>query len=176
MIRYIPFMSDNMTLAGAVLSIIVRKGRMLLVRRRNPPDQGLWGFPGGRIEHGETCFDAAARELREETGFITHAEGTLTAFDLIDRDSRGQIRFHYLIVAVKCHDNGWTDIHAGDDADAVDWFDLEQVHAHPAAFSPGLPELGALALSARGIAPWPLAPQTRTGDTSPHHRAESLLS
>ncbi|KAB8124919.1 NUDIX domain-containing protein [Komagataeibacter medellinensis] len=169
-------MSDNMTLAGAVLSIIVRDGRMLLVRRRNPPDQGLWGFPGGRIEHGESYLAAAARELREETGFETHAEGTLTAFDLIDRDAHGQIRFHYLIIAVKCHDNGWSAIRAGDDADDVDWFDMAQVHANPSAFSPGLPELGALALSSRGIAPWPVAQQTRLSETTAAQQPESILS
>lgn len=170
-------MPDRTTLAGAVLSIVVRDGRMLLVRRRNPPDQGLWGFPGGRIEHGESYLAAAARELREETGFETHAEGTLTAFDLIDRDGHGQIRFHYLIVAVKCHDNGWTAIRAGDDACDVGWFDMAQVHASPAAFSPGLPELGALALSPRGIAPWPVAQQTRMPEnTITAQRPESILS
>nr|WP_141300347.1 NUDIX hydrolase [Komagataeibacter diospyri] len=168
-------MADNMTLAGAVLSIVVRNGQMLLVRRRNPPDQGLWGFPGGRIEYGESYLDAAARELREETGFITHAEGTLTAFDLIDRDRAGRVRFHYLIVAVKCHDNGWTNITAGDDACGVGWFDMAQVRADPAAFSPGLLELGTLALSPRGIAPWPVVAQVRT--PAPHSpRPESIPS
>lgn len=165
-----------MTLAGAVLSIIVRDGRMLLVCRRNPPDQGLWGFPGGRIEYGESYLDAAARELREETGFETHAEGTLTAFDLIERDKGGDIRFHYLIVAVKCHDNGWTRIAAGDDACDVGWFDLAAVRASPSAFSPGLLELGTLALSDRGIAPWPAAPRTRTPGSTPEPRTESMLS
>ncbi|RFD18447.1 NUDIX domain-containing protein [Komagataeibacter melaceti] len=169
-------MSANMTLAGAVLSIVVRNGRMLLICRRNPPDQGLWGFPGGRIEYGESYLDAAARELREETGFETHAEGTLTAFDLIDRDGNGHIRFHYLIVAVKCHDNGWTRITAGDDACEVGWFDLAQVRANPAAFSPGLLELGELALSDRGIAPWPVATQNRAPGDHTKHRTESMLS
>ncbi len=41
----------------------------MLVRRANPPDAGLWGFPGGKIEFGETVKDAAMRELREETGY-----------------------------------------------------------------------------------------------------------
>ncbi|OWJ87584.1 NUDIX domain-containing protein, partial [Paracoccus yeei] len=35
--------------------------RVLLVQRRNPPDAGLWGFPGGHVEPGETALAAAAR-------------------------------------------------------------------------------------------------------------------
>lgn len=43
-------------------------GRLLLVRRANPPAQGLWSIPGGRVEAGESAEDAAVRELAEETG------------------------------------------------------------------------------------------------------------
>ena len=40
----------------------------MLVRRANPPRAGTWGMPGGKIDRGETLFQAAARELAEETG------------------------------------------------------------------------------------------------------------
>ena len=43
-------------------------GRLLLVRRRNPPSAGLWSLPGGRVEPGERDVDAVVRELAEETG------------------------------------------------------------------------------------------------------------
>lgn len=43
-------------------------GRLLLVRRRNPPSAGLWSLPGGRVEPGEGDADAVVRELAEETG------------------------------------------------------------------------------------------------------------
>ena len=43
-------------------------GRLLLVRRANPPAQGLWSIPGGRVEAGESAEQAVVRELVEETG------------------------------------------------------------------------------------------------------------
>jgi 8-oxo-dGTP pyrophosphatase MutT (NUDIX family) len=45
-------------------------GRVLLLRWRDPTDgHCLWEPPGGGIEPGETPFQAAGRELAEETGF-----------------------------------------------------------------------------------------------------------
>jgi ADP-ribose pyrophosphatase YjhB (NUDIX family) len=41
--------------------------KYLLIRRANPPDQGKWSLPGGKIHWGESTLDAAKRELWEET-------------------------------------------------------------------------------------------------------------
>lgn len=47
---------------------IVREGRLLIVRRTRQPGRGLYSFPGGRLEFGETLTDAVQREVLEETG------------------------------------------------------------------------------------------------------------
>lgn len=53
--------------AGAIVSDAL--GRVLLLHRAGECDYpGTWGFPGGKIEPGETPAQAAAREVLEETG------------------------------------------------------------------------------------------------------------
>jgi 8-oxo-dGTP diphosphatase len=52
----------------AVSVALVRGERVLLVKRGKAPSRGLYAFPGGRVEAGETLEEAARRELFEETG------------------------------------------------------------------------------------------------------------
>lgn len=104
-----------------VLAVVVRDARVLLVRRGNEPNLGLWGLPGGLMEGGETMAEAALRELREETGVVAEAGPVLDVFDALTRDGDGRARHHYVLVAVMCR---WLagDGEAGDDAAEVGWF------------------------------------------------------
>jgi 8-oxo-dGTP diphosphatase len=58
--------------AGAVVH---RKGKMLVVKRAEAPHLGLWSFPGGSVEQGESPLEAAVRETKEEVGLKIRIEG-----------------------------------------------------------------------------------------------------
>ena len=112
----------------AVGGVVREEGKVLLVKRANPPSQGQWAIPGGRVELGESLSQAVEREIFEETGLRVRCGELLTHLEVIDRDEQGQIRFHYLI-----HDF-WAEwvsgtLQAGDDVLEAGWFsrkDLEQ--------------------------------------------------
>jgi ADP-ribose pyrophosphatase YjhB (NUDIX family) len=60
--------SEPQTLRLSVSAVVRREpggSDLLLMRRR---DNGRWGLPGGYVEPGESVAEAAAREVREETG------------------------------------------------------------------------------------------------------------
>jgi 8-oxo-dGTP diphosphatase len=111
----------------AVIAVVIHDDRTLLVRRANPPDAGLWGFPGGKIEFGETVRAAAIRELLEETGVHAEAQDVITTLDILVPDPSGAVQQHYILIAVRCRWISGEPV-AGDDALEAGWFpvtDLE---------------------------------------------------
>ncbi len=109
---------------AAAIAVVLRGERLLLVRRSHKPDAGRWGFPGGKIEPGETVIAAALRELAEETGVAAEAIEVLTAVDVIRRDD--DVLHHYVLVAVLCRWQHGDGVPASDAHEAA-WFDLAAI-------------------------------------------------
>ena len=129
--------------AGPVLGVSVavwRDGKVLLIQRGHDPWRGAWSLPGGRVERGETLAEAAARELREETGLVIGTPRLVETLDAIDRADDGTVRGHFVIVVFAADATG-TPV-ASSDADAFDWFTLDGIDA--VTTTPGLKRVVAL--------------------------------
>ncbi|MFY0597993.1 MAG: NUDIX hydrolase [Cognatishimia sp.] len=120
-------MSSLRPTLGAI-AVLLKDEKFLLVQRGKDPGRGLWGFPGGHVELGETAQEAAVRELLEETNIRAEAQDYLTAVDVIGRDDAGDVSYHFLLAVVPCtYQSG--EAMAGDDAAAVEWVPAAEVIA-----------------------------------------------
>lgn len=96
--------------------VIDRAGRVLLIRRKNPPYKGHYALPGGFVDVGETVEDACRREVLEETGVRI---GRLTLIGVYSEPNRDP-RAHTASVAFLARVAARKAV-AGDDAAAADW-------------------------------------------------------
>ena len=113
-------MTINRPVLG-VSTLILEGGRVLLVERGREPLKGYWSLPGGHVEGGERLAEAAAREVREETGLVV---GTLRQIDLIE--IIGDDGLHFVVVVFACRRVSG-DVRAGDDAATATWFNISEV-------------------------------------------------
>ena len=111
-----PFPSRPIVGVGAV---IVDAGRVLLVRRANPPLQGDWSLPGGAVEAGETLVAALQREVLEETGLVVEVGPIVEVLDRIHVDVHGRVAFHYVLIDDVCSVIGGRLLAQSDAADAL---------------------------------------------------------
>ena len=81
-------LSDNKPVILVVAGVIEKEGRFLLAQRFDHASQGgLWEFPGGKVEDGETPEQALERELQEELAITTQTGRWLadSVFDYGDK-------------------------------------------------------------------------------------------
>ena len=101
-------------------------GRILITKRpEGKPMAGLWEFPGGKIEPGETPEQAAIRELREELG-VEPCERCLHPFAFV---SHPYDDFHIVMPLFVCRTwDGFPQPHEGQE---LAWVRKEKLKDYP---------------------------------------------
>ena len=104
-------------------TLICPKGNHLLLGRRAfSPGKGEWGLPGGFMELNETLYDAALRELKEETnleGKVTRILGTCSHY--------GSIFGDILLIGLQVDIDNWDAMIAGDDVSELKLFSINNL-------------------------------------------------
>ena len=112
------YKSPKLTVDG----IVLKDGKILLIKRKNQPFEGKWALPGGFVEYGEKTEDATVREVFEETGLKTKINHLVGVYSDPNRDPRGHT---VSIVYVLDICNG--ELKSGDDACDAKFFDLKNL-------------------------------------------------
>jgi len=119
----------------------IRRGRLLVLlgKRRDDPFKGAWVVPGGflnvgvghksRGDQGEDLFEAAERELREETHLERERDQVfleqLCTIGTPGRDPRGRVVTvaYYALISPEAYHR----VEADDDLADADWYDVEEL-------------------------------------------------
>lgn len=121
--------NDHLPQVGVGVVVINETQEVLLIRRGQEPNKGLWTIPGGRQEPGETLFETANREIMEETGVTISRPILVDVVDLIRKDGNGALKRHYTLVDyVARYDTGTPA--AGGDADLIKWVRVDSIAEH----------------------------------------------
>jgi ADP-ribose pyrophosphatase YjhB (NUDIX family) len=93
--------------------VVIRDGKVLLIRRGKAPLRGRWMIPGGTVESGESLEQALVREVFEETGVVVRPREMLAIFEQIQH-AGGKVLHHYVIVDFLCDYVSGTPVAASD--------------------------------------------------------------
>lgn len=107
----------------SVVAAVITNGDRVLACRRNPDREagGLWEFPGGKVEPGESAQQALEREIREELGV------GIRVGDLLHR---GTTPMNGRLVELACYWATLTDAQpsSSTDHDGIRWFRRDELH------------------------------------------------
>ena len=126
------------TILVSAVALIDTDGRVLLAQRPEGKSMaGLWEFPGGKVESGETPEAALIRELEEELGICTW-QSCLAPLTFA---SHAYEDFHLLMPLFACRK--WQGVPQPQEGQALKWVRKQDLRSYPmpAAYLPLIPIL-----------------------------------
>ncbi len=119
-------MKKNPTMVVVAAALLGTDARVLLQKRAPGRSMaGLWEFPGGKVEEGETPEIALVRELKEELGIELTPEALSPAcFASAEVGDR-----HLVLLLYLCR--SWDGVPRALDAEQLAWVSLEAMHDLP---------------------------------------------
>src|SRR5690606_36356971 len=100
--------------------IVEHNDRLLLVRDR----RGLWATPGGHLDYGESPFNCAARETKEETGIVVRN----ISFVAVTNDVLDDVGKHYVTIWMSGEpDSNSGSIEDTSEIEEVGWFSPDEM-------------------------------------------------
>ena len=123
MVYTYPYSRPSLTVDIIIFRIFENEPEVLLIKRANEPFKGQWALAGGFVDKDEPLEEAAARELKEETGLNGILLTQMHTFGSPGRDPRGHtvsvVYVGYLPVGAEAT--------AGDDASEIAWFGVNEL-------------------------------------------------
>jgi len=118
-------MSEALPRVGSALLVRDQANRVLLGQRNKEPQRGSWVIPGGKIHAFESIAEAAARELREETGLTVKVGGQFKVYEIVNPPNEHRIVIY-----------SWAEVVGGtpkacDDLSEVRFFPAEELGSLP---------------------------------------------
>jgi mutator protein MutT len=107
-------------------AIIIKGGKILLIKRGNEPGAGQWTLPGGVVELGESLEEAVRREAFEECGIKIEVKELTGIVERVIRDDEGIIKYHFIIIDYTAqYLKG--ELKAGSDVTNANWVSLDML-------------------------------------------------
>jgi ADP-ribose pyrophosphatase YjhB (NUDIX family) len=101
---------------------VVDDSKVLLVRRRMNPERGKWSIPAGFVDRGEDPRETAVREALEETNLVVEIEELVDVY--YNPVTSGPGASIFILYRAQLLEG---ELRAGDDADAVAFFGLDEL-------------------------------------------------
>jgi len=111
------------------IAIVVRDGKILMNKRNdphNPQFHGVWEFPGGSVEIGESVEQNVVRECKEETGYDVDVVEQLPFVRVKTRHIE-KFSYQIYLVPVVCKITGGDGVFSDDEVLEMQWYSPEEI-------------------------------------------------